>query len=167
MSSCPQGSPKERDYTGLVFCLLIDLLLFVAVAFAGIKKWLAKAESLDVGPIRTNEDNIGVLGGLKQTMTNAMVSPKANLPSNEKRSTFEDRDIINAFKSSMNGSLLRIHLKFNNMSLTLPSGATILDNVTGEIQPGRFTAILGPSGCGSIIITNLQKQPFLMFCSAK
>lgn len=73
----------------------------------------------------------------------------------QKKSAFEDRGIIEAFKSSRNGHKIQIHLKFHDMSLRLPSGVTILDGVTGEIQPGRFTAIMGPSGCGKTTFLNV------------
>lgn len=68
---------------------------------------------------------------------------------------FENVTIIDAFKRSINGSNIKIHLKFTDMSLTLPNGVKILDGVTGEIEPGFFTAIMGPSGAGKTTFLNV------------
>ncbi|KAI9141278.1 hypothetical protein BKA69DRAFT_1074621 [Paraphysoderma sedebokerense] len=39
-------------------------------------------------------------------------------------------------------------LQFTNLSLTLPSGHSVLSNVSGELKSGRTCAIMGPSGSG-------------------
>jgi hypothetical protein len=41
-----------------------------------------------------------------------------------------------------------IDVQFNNLQLTLPNGICIMQGVTGELQGGQFTAIMGPSGAG-------------------
>ncbi|MGK3745035.1 MAG: hypothetical protein ACI90V_011896 [Bacillariaceae sp.] len=41
-----------------------------------------------------------------------------------------------------------IDVQFHNLQLTLPNGICIMQGVTGELQGGHFTAIMGPSGAG-------------------
>lgn len=67
----------------------------------------------------------------------------------KKENGFQDKVILDAFTRCRNGTQTNIRLKFEELSLTLPSGVTILNGVSGEIAPGKFTAIMGPSGAGS------------------
>jgi ABC-type multidrug transport system fused ATPase/permease subunit len=57
--------------------------------------------------------------------------------------------LVDAFKRGMNHQDLCIGFKFEDLGCMLRSGKVILQGVTGEIRPGRLTAIMGPSGAGS------------------
>ncbi|KAH7441774.1 hypothetical protein KP509_03G054000 [Ceratopteris richardii] len=49
----------------------------------------------------------------------------------------------------------RIEIKFKDLSLYLKgSGKKILCNVTGQLSPGRVTAVMGPSGAGKTTFLN-------------
>jgi ABC-type multidrug transport system fused ATPase/permease subunit len=151
LSYCPEGSAKLRDFSGVLACVLIDSILFIIVILVrsiklvdGEKKKLIHHESDNDQQDIKEKSILNSPFGLARKVTFSK-KPKKEKISSE----FENQDIIDAFKSSMNGHDIRIHLKFHDMTLTLPSGLTILDRVTGEIEPGRFTAIIGPSGCGS------------------
>ena len=41
-----------------------------------------------------------------------------------------------------------IFFEFNNLALVLKNGTRIIDRVTGKVDTGKLTAIMGPSGCG-------------------
>ena len=45
-----------------------------------------------------------------------------------------------------------MNFKFNDLGLQLKGGKEILKGVNGEINAGRMTAIMGPSGAGVRII---------------
>ena len=41
-----------------------------------------------------------------------------------------------------------VSFKFNDLALVLKNGTRIIDRVTGSVESGKLTAIMGPSGCG-------------------
>jgi ABC-type multidrug transport system fused ATPase/permease subunit len=41
-------------------------------------------------------------------------------------------------------------IKFENISYTIPSGRTVIENVTGVAPAGQVLAIMGPSGTPQI-----------------
>ena len=64
-------------------------------------------------------------------------------------------ELLTGFKRAQNGQDLSLHFEFDNLSLTLPSGKTILSGVNGSIVPGRVTVIMGPSGAGKSTFMNV------------
>ena len=55
--------------------------------------------------------------------------------------------IMSAFKKAFSGrGEINVDFLFENMGLTLPSGVSILNGVTGCIKSRSLTAIMGPSG---------------------
>jgi len=46
-------------------------------------------------------------------------------------------------------------IEFDNLSLTLPNGVTIMSGVSGALRSGRTTAIMGPSGAGKTTFITL------------
>lgn len=46
-------------------------------------------------------------------------------------------------------------IEFQNLSLTLPNGVTIMAGVSGALRSGRTTAIMGPSGAGKTTFITL------------
>lgn len=63
--------------------------------------------------------------------------------------------LLLGFKRAQGGQDLSLHFEFNDLSLKLPSGKTILNNVNGSIVPGRVTVIMGPSGAGKSTFMNV------------
>ncbi|RKP12996.1 P-loop containing nucleoside triphosphate hydrolase protein [Piptocephalis cylindrospora] len=51
-------------------------------------------------------------------------------------------------QGNLQGPQYRLTLSFHNLSYQLSSGKILLEDMSGVIQPGRFTAIMGPSGAG-------------------
>lgn len=53
-------------------------------------------------------------------------------------------EVLNGFHRAQDNRDLSLRFEFEKLSLTLPSGKTILSGVTGKISPGRVTVIMGP-----------------------
>ncbi|KAJ3337512.1 hypothetical protein HDU93_001005 [Gonapodya sp. JEL0774] len=64
--------------------------------------------------------------------------------------------LVDGFKRGLNGKSFRVDFRFEELSLNLKSGKTILQGVTGEIRAGRMTAIMGPSGAGKTTFLNVM-----------
>merc|ERR1719343_1751941 len=50
---------------------------------------------------------------------------------------------------------MSVDIAFKDLALTLPSGARVLEGVTGEFRAGNMCAILGPSGAGKTTFMNV------------
>lgn len=63
--------------------------------------------------------------------------------------------IFQAGQEQQDNRRRRIEIKFRDLSLYLKgSGKKILCNVTGQLSPGRVTAVMGPSGAGKTTFLN-------------
>nr|KAJ3418067.1 hypothetical protein HK105_000398 [Polyrhizophydium stewartii] len=50
---------------------------------------------------------------------------------------------------------LKFDIEFRDLSLTLPSGITVMHNVSGKLRAGRTCAVMGPSGAGKSTLFSL------------
>mmetsp|Transcript_133402 Transcript_133402/g.231758 ORF Transcript_133402/g.231758 Transcript_133402/m.231758 type:complete len:924 (-) Transcript_133402:138-2909(-) len=48
-----------------------------------------------------------------------------------------------------------LSMQFEQVGLEIPSKGRVLESVTGELKPGRMTAIMGPSGAGKTTFMNV------------
>ncbi|KAJ3396090.1 hypothetical protein HDU80_010069 [Chytriomyces hyalinus] len=63
--------------------------------------------------------------------------------------------LVTAFQTAFHGlDNLRMNLKFNRLKYSLGE-KVILDGISGEVQSGKMTAILGPSGAGKTTFMNV------------
>ncbi|TPX35033.1 hypothetical protein SmJEL517_g02426 [Synchytrium microbalum] len=154
MSSCPEGSRTQVFYGGMVFCLLIDLVMIGAFFYLRsierkrVKK-LEKGFSAKASRRRSH---------LAHSMFNAtQIRPGVALDDGSSVAPgLKDVSVlVDAFKRGMNHQELAIGFKFEDMGCTLKTGKVILQGVTGEIKPGRLTAIMGPSGAGKTTFMNV------------
>lgn len=64
-------------------------------------------------------------------------------------------DVVQAGQERHASRRRKIEIKFRDLSLYLKgSGKKILCNVTGQLSPGRVTAVMGPSGAGKTTFLN-------------
>ena len=64
-------------------------------------------------------------------------------------------ELLNGFHRAQDNRDLSLRFEFEKLSLTLPSGKTILNGVNGRVVPGRVTVIMGPSGAGKSTFMNV------------
>lgn len=62
---------------------------------------------------------------------------------------FEENPSNYDYKASENPCL-----KWTNLSVTLPKGQVLIDNISGVAQSGRIVALMGPSGAGKTTLLN-------------
>ncbi|KAL7748707.1 hypothetical protein RI367_005860 [Sorochytrium milnesiophthora] len=138
MSSCPQGTSAPLYYGGLVICGVLDaVLVIVMLSFRYMHRRRAARGAVEEPMLLTKmfmEEDIEV--GQQATKANAQ--------------------LVRAFQRAMDGSKLFMNFRFEALGLCLSKGKkTILDGVTGSIQAGRITAIMGPSGAGKTTFMNV------------
>ncbi|KAJ1553592.1 hypothetical protein HK096_007249, partial [Nowakowskiella sp. JEL0078] len=63
--------------------------------------------------------------------------------------------LVDAFTRGLDNHKLSIGYRFEKLGLTLKNGTSILSGVTGVINPGAMTAIMGPSGAGKTTFMNV------------
>ncbi|TPX47429.1 hypothetical protein SeMB42_g03315 [Synchytrium endobioticum] len=154
MASCPAGSNTQVFYGGVIFCVLIDLLLVSAFL------WLRRVER---GRIKKLEKGFSAKASRRRSrLAHSSFNATAIRPgvalddgSSIAPGLKDVSVLVDAFKRGMNHQELAIGFKFDDMGCTLKTGKVILQGVTGEIKPGRLTAIMGPSGAGKTTFMNV------------
>jgi hypothetical protein len=130
---CPKGSAKYKLYDSLLCLIAIDVILIACYFF--IRGYRTKKT-------KRNDD----------VRTSALVVKEDHKKDVETGAT-EKSNLLEFFKRGLNGRTVEMEFKFDNMGLKLPKGGkTILQGVSGEIKASRMTAIMGPSGAGSILL---------------
>ncbi|KAJ3276162.1 hypothetical protein HDV01_005610 [Terramyces sp. JEL0728] len=146
-SVCFAGSAYEQNYLGVIAFITIDVILFIVFIAIYMMNQIKVAEKQILEHPHIPEPKI--------LQVKKTISKKQAKPTPKKENGFQDKIILDAFTRCRNGTQTNIRLKFEELSLTLPSGVTILNGVSGEISPGKFTAIMGPSGAGKTTFLNV------------
>ena len=159
MSSCPPQTELRVFYGGLVITLLLDLLMLALFLWGRLRLEPARTKRARAA-IRARYGRRGgggdgaapppspVAGGGGGGYTALELDgdePGAPPPPTPRCAKSE---LNTAFARCNAGMKLR--LQFSQLGLTLPPPLrrTILRGVSGEIHPGRVTAVMGPSGAG-------------------
>ncbi|KAI8833436.1 hypothetical protein BJ741DRAFT_535436 [Chytriomyces cf. hyalinus JEL632] len=152
-SYCPTGSIGEINYGMILLCLAIDVLVFVYLIIFTSKDCKKQGVSAWTGVPFYNrwEDYAAV--------------ESADYFHNDTCDLDQDSDImsvvsnvlplVTAFQTAFHGlDNLRMNLKFNRLKYSLGE-KVVLDGISGEMQSGKMTAILGPSGAGKTTFMNV------------
>ncbi|KAI9142394.1 P-loop containing nucleoside triphosphate hydrolase protein [Paraphysoderma sedebokerense] len=141
LSSCPEGSAKHKDYTGIVFCVGLDLVLLFAYLIYRFREYKKAKESLIIAQ-REREGSTTSFELEAGSMKRSGSSEKDN------KDRIDTKLLVSSYKKALSGRRAGMTFKFDNLGLTLKNGKTILSGVTGTIQQGSLTAVMGPSGAG-------------------
>ena len=147
ISYCPEGSLKQTSFVGVLAFVIIDLL--VLAAFVARKVYRTKRSGEPLSSLLPVFMQKAILKQSEKSLT------KVCLPVEVKARSGNSQLLVDAFKKGLNGHSLSANFKFDNMSLKLPTGKSILKGVTGEIRSSRMTAIMGPSGAGKTTFMNV------------
>ena len=133
---CPDGTVTPLNCGYLAYCpegsksapkfgIVILLLLLILIPIF-LFKWKASAERV------------------------RQLKHKYEIDSLKQRSTvhLKDQPVLNQLERTFD-------IQFQNLTLTLPSGVSIMSNVTGQLSAGRTTAVMGPSGAGKTTFVTL------------
>ncbi|KND05205.1 uncharacterized protein SPPG_00865 [Spizellomyces punctatus DAOM BR117] len=167
LSICGEGTHSQMYYGPLIFALLLDFVLFAFVLARRVAALKASETPLSVmlpawsqrflrkdADVKETENMVA-----HQTIQLDLIKkddPEIVPYSPRERSVIDTSCLVKGFSRALGGRTdLSMNFKFRNLSLVLPDGKPILSGVTGEIRPGRMTAIMGPSGAGKTTFMNV------------
>jgi hypothetical protein len=127
LAFCREGQFKRLQYEGLVLCVLMDFLLLVLLTIR-YKNTKDKDVKCRDEKYAKKCDSIWLMNYMEAELDH----------------------LVDYFKEGLDGRQAYMDFAFENMSLQLHNGVRILDNMSGRIKASRMTAIMGPSGAGSI-----------------
>jgi ABC-type multidrug transport system fused ATPase/permease subunit len=81
-------------------------------------------------------------------------------PINENDHENEKEDEFDPEKIRFQG----ITIGFENLGLVLDSGKRVLSNISGELQGGSLTAVMGPSGSGKSVSFSTSSNSLIEIC---
>ncbi|KAJ3272764.1 hypothetical protein HDV01_005292 [Terramyces sp. JEL0728] len=64
-------------------------------------------------------------------------------------------EIQKAFERNVKGLKVRLDFKMEGLSLNLPNGENVLNDISGYIRASKITAVMGPSGSGKTTFLNV------------
>jgi len=131
-----------------VYCGIIDVIILMICVFLYSKRRFAERRKIRL--------NNFITASHKAKFASKSVKQESEPPSQRTLAVdIQDQshstELLAGFRRVNDGNDVSFHVRFEELGLTLPSGKIILQNVTGAINPGRVTVILGPSGAGKVI----------------
>ncbi|KAJ3094464.1 hypothetical protein HDU97_008035 [Phlyctochytrium planicorne] len=157
LSSCPAGSSFESHYGLTLIVIIIDIVLLFILLGKRI------AEIRKAGQPLTSLLPASIAGIISKSKQKSKSRAPSIVPAESAAKVHVDaaaemvekvRKLVSGFKEAI-GENLRMNFGFKDLSLTLPSGITVLKGVSGQIRAGRMTAIMGPSGAGKTTFMNV------------
>lgn len=166
VSFCPEGSTSQTSLNGIIGCIVLDLalaLLCIVMNFIHKKKVssLEQLTSIHVDNQDTPKEKVSASPNQRKLSTKHVSPDEDDLPSSrpsvspgsplspsamKARVTVVKNALAQNFRKSLNQRDLRMHFEMKDLGYALPNGKSILKGITGHIQHGKMTAIMGPSG---------------------
>ncbi|KAJ3286083.1 hypothetical protein HDU79_006766, partial [Rhizoclosmatium sp. JEL0117] len=130
LSLCSAGTIIQQHYGFTIIVAIIDIILVV------IYRVLRQREKQRIMKVEEDQEN-----------------KKALAPEDIQRNISA---LTAGFHKGLDGRAdLQMNYEFHDLSLTLPDRKTILQGVSGSINAGKMTAIMGPSGAGKTTFMNV------------
>lgn len=143
LSTCDAGAEKKFEYSSMIVIIIVDAFAVITYVLTGV--YIRRRDN------KRQEKH----SNFKATSINPSLLAKGDafdlLPQ-------ESKMLCQGFRRAQQ-QLPPMHLQFHELSLTIPGvnrneNLTILKGVTGSIEPGKVTAIMGPSGAGKTTFLN-------------
>lgn len=175
MTSCPKGSDKKFEWSSMIAIIIGDaatlILYYGALRYRArqqkVQKDRCSVIPLDLPIVEKIEGGDDEEQGGKPSNATIIVSsgghgtPTYDQLSNHKMQSEHSKtstEILCEGFERARGQLPLFMLNFDQLSLRIPlknkTTITVLAGVTGSLQPGKVTAIMGPSGAGKTTLLN-------------
>ncbi|KAJ3217335.1 hypothetical protein HDU67_008137 [Dinochytrium kinnereticum] len=170
LASCPKGSIMPTPHIALITMAIVDVAIFTLLLIIKIREGALRR--IDFGRVvsqLTGGASYVLQQRAKEAITNAETEEAATAKAikdsqhtvvrsdtiQRQQTVNELRRLVLAFHTALGNRDLRMNFKFDDLSLRLKNGKTVLQGVTGEIRSKRMTAIIGPSGAGKTTFMNV------------
>ncbi|KAI1090440.1 hypothetical protein F5B19DRAFT_322499 [Rostrohypoxylon terebratum] len=182
-SRCPEGSTYEIFVIPLIVLILADVLLLIILLWAFIRKRFFRKRTQTINGIHRGKSafNMAMTGGYKPLEDDHEMVPMhatympgrdawtgfeaaLNFPTprsstsdiSESDFTPELKAFVESMKRATDGARFGLSFAYSNLSFQ-PKGnpRPILQNVTGSIERGSLTAVMGGSGAGKSTFVNV------------
>mmetsp|Transcript_67769 Transcript_67769/g.78727 ORF Transcript_67769/g.78727 Transcript_67769/m.78727 type:complete len:816 (-) Transcript_67769:397-2844(-) len=142
ISSCPSGSQAAYNFGAIVVLAVVDILFGVL----HVVRQRRKREEIE--RVFNEEEEDGV------ELTN--VKPTGVESSGWEAMTAEQRERLCGGITKRRGAMRGMSFHFDNLGVVIPAKegrdeAMVLRSVSGALEPGRVTAVMGPSGAGKTV----------------
>ncbi|KAJ2989357.1 hypothetical protein NUW58_g3506 [Xylaria curta] len=156
-SICLPGADRELVLEGFIVIFIVDFLI---LAFLFKPLWLKlrrKSRDALTFYVRKPTPRVNTTSSRVHTDDSAE-TPDVNEPWNDEDLTTED-DHVQGFTTSVRSCVgqteIGLSFGFENISLVLPNGKTILAPQSGNIPKGTIWGVMGPSGAGKSSLVNV------------
>ncbi|KAJ4414754.1 hypothetical protein N0V82_007746 [Gnomoniopsis sp. IMI 355080] len=159
-SVCPAGSKSQASYIPLVVLCILDLCLLLGMLLLPLRRRMKRQSahtSISKLPLQPNV--AGTVTPTSSTVSGSTIDVEA-MSNEDFRTDDELAPHLQSFIESMRRATETAHfgLSFQYKNLSYhPQGAlkAILHNVTGSIERGNLTAVMGGSGAGKSTFINV------------
>lgn len=149
LASCPESSISQLYYGPVIACVFIDLFLAIILYYKyRVETIRRKRVSVIVVKEGNKESNKVDAEVERSDATSIAVNVDANDIPN-------DSLLIQAFGKGLGHQKLFMRYDFKDLGFKVKGGPTVLHGVSGQIRPGKLTAIMGPSGAGKTTFLNV------------